>query len=70
MISSEYLVPGDVFALNDLTQIPCEAVLIAGNVMMNESALSGNTEPIKKTCLGQKESVINESMLFDGTAFI
>lgn len=49
VLSSE-LVPGDVFEVSDpsLTQIPCDSLLLAGDCVMNESMLSGESVPVSK----------------------
>ena len=35
------MVPGDVFILENNMTIPCDAILISGETMMNECALTG-----------------------------
>ena len=44
------LVPGDLLLIPDYdTQMPCDAVLIEGQAIMNESMLTGESVPITKT---------------------
>ena len=49
-ISSDYLVPGDVFELPENGSIiPCDAILLNGNCIINESTLTGETTPMYKS---------------------
>ncbi|KAF9921400.1 hypothetical protein FBU30_008602 [Linnemannia zychae] len=49
-IGSEELVPGDVFEVTDseLTVFPCDAVLLTGDCIVNESMLTGESVPVSK----------------------
>ncbi|KAF9123796.1 hypothetical protein BGW39_008689 [Mortierella sp. 14UC] len=49
-IGSEELVPGDVFEItdSDLTVFPCDAVLLTGDCIVNESMLTGESVPVSK----------------------
>lgn len=49
-IGSEELVPGDVFETTDseLTVFPCDAVLLTGDCIVNESMLTGESVPVSK----------------------
>jgi len=41
--SSEYLLPGDIFALDHhISDIPCDAILLEGEAILDESMLTGN----------------------------
>lgn len=40
-IPSEDLVPGDVVCIKNMTIMQCDAVLLNGNVIVNESMLTG-----------------------------
>jgi cation-transporting ATPase 13A2 len=42
------LVPGDVFSLEDLTTVPCDAYLLRGDCLVDESALTGESLPASK----------------------
>ena len=60
MLSSE-LVPGDVIIVPDHgCQLLCDAVLLSGSVIMNESMLTGESVPVTKTALlkGSGEEVV------------
>ncbi|XP_015762020.1 PREDICTED: probable cation-transporting ATPase 13A3 [Acropora digitifera] len=51
-ISSEDLVPGDVLVIPPKgAMIHCDAVLISGNCIVNESVLTGESVPVTKTPL-------------------
>ncbi|KAF9425963.1 hypothetical protein BGZ94_007068 [Podila epigama] len=49
-IGSEELVPGDVFEVTDpdLAVFPCDAVLLSGDCIVNESMLTGESVPVSK----------------------
>ncbi|CAG8497858.1 26767_t:CDS:10 [Racocetra persica] len=49
-VSSEDLVPGDVFEISDrnLHIFPCDAVLLSGDCIVNESMLTGESIPVSK----------------------
>ncbi|CAI2162186.1 8461_t:CDS:10 [Funneliformis geosporum] len=48
--SSEVLVPGDVFEISDpgLYVYPCDAILLTGDCIVNESMLTGESVPVSK----------------------
>ncbi|CDW53226.1 cation transporting ATPase 13A3 [Trichuris trichiura] len=51
-VSSTQLVPGDVIVIPNVGCVmTCDAVLIAGNCMLNESGLTGESMPVTKTAL-------------------
>lgn len=43
-VSSEELVPGDVYEFSDpsLNQVPCDCILLSGDCIVNESMLTGS----------------------------
>jgi len=45
------LVPGDVYEVSDpsLTVLPCDSLLLAGDCIINESMLTGESVPVSKT---------------------
>ncbi|KAG8532110.1 uncharacterized protein KY384_003747 [Bacidia gigantensis] len=49
-VSSDELVPGDVYEISDpsLTQFPCDSLLLAGDCIVNESMLTGESVPVAK----------------------
>ncbi|KAK2871562.1 hypothetical protein FQN49_003053, partial [Arthroderma sp. PD_2] len=49
-VPSTELIPGDVFEVSDpsLTQIPCDCLLLAGDCIVNESMLTGESVPVSK----------------------
>ena len=55
-ISSSDLVPGDVIVLpNGKFEMSCDAVLILGNVIVNEAMLTGESVPVTKTPISRIE---------------
>lgn len=50
-VESAELVPGDVYEVSDpsLTQFPCDSLLLAGDCIVNESMLTGESVPVSKT---------------------
>jgi magnesium-transporting ATPase (P-type) len=48
-ISSEDLVPGDVISIENMVTMQCDAVLLDGTVVVNESMLTGESVPVTKT---------------------
>lgn len=46
-VPSSELVPGDVYEVTDpaLTQFPCDSILLAGDCIVNESMLTGKSNP-------------------------
>ncbi|KAH8821701.1 P-type ATPase-like protein [Xylogone sp. PMI_703] len=49
-VPSSDLVPGDVYEVTDpeLTQFPCDSILLAGDCIVNESMLTGESVPVSK----------------------
>ncbi|KAJ9662965.1 hypothetical protein H2201_005842 [Coniosporium apollinis] len=50
-VESSELVPGDVYEVTDpnLTQFPCDSLLLSGDCIVNESMLTGESVPVSKT---------------------
>ncbi|QGN16664.1 putative cation-transporting ATPase 2 [Kluyveromyces marxianus] len=85
-VNSSELVPGDLFEISDpsLTALPCDAVLISGDCIVNESMLTGESVPVSKFAAtestmvhlledfksSQVSSIVSRSFLFNGTKII
>ena len=83
-ISSSDLVPGDIYELSDpsLSLFPCDSLLLAGDCIVNESMLTGESVPVSKVAatdeffdiLDLAASSIHPSLakyfLFSGTKII
>lgn len=78
---SDNLVPGDVFEVDpSLSVIPCDALLINGECVVNESMLTGESVPVSKTpatndtvqFLSENftNSVLTKSFLYNGTRLL
>lgn len=50
-ISAKYLTVGDVVRVKHNWLVPCDMILLRGNVSMDESALTGESVPVQKTQL-------------------
>ena len=50
-ISSDDLVPGDIMLVPDNDHMPCDAILLNGEAIVNESMLTGESIPAFKPCL-------------------
>lgn len=48
IISSVDLVPGDLIDIQDLHTVPCDALVISGDCILNESMLTGESVPVSK----------------------
>ena len=77
-MSSENLVPGDLFEIpEDGLAMPCDAILIDGSVIINESMLTGESTPVIKVRMpgtmnifNTEESDSKKYILFGGTKII
>jgi len=56
-IDSSELVPGDVMVIlpNELHTLPCDAILLKGNCIVNESMLTGESMPVNKIPIKNEE---------------
>ncbi|XP_050686747.1 polyamine-transporting ATPase 13A3-like isoform X4 [Eriocheir sinensis] len=77
MIPSEHLVPGDVVVIPPQgCMMQCDAVLLQGNCIVNESMLTGESVPVTKTSIVDRPDVIYKEKehgrhtLFCGTQII
>ena len=48
-VLSTALVPGDIFLVEEGMDLPCDAVHVAGEALVNESMLTGESVPVAKT---------------------
>lgn len=80
-IDSNDLVPGDVFEVDpSLTLLPCDALLINGECVVNESMLTGESVPVSKTSATSEtvkyltenftHPVLAKSFLYNGTKLL
>ena len=77
-MSSENLVPGDLFEIpEDGLAMPCDAILIDGSVIINESMLTGESTPVIKVRMpgtmnmfNTKEPDSDKYILFGGTKVV
>ncbi|KAI7902541.1 uncharacterized protein BX663DRAFT_552451 [Cokeromyces recurvatus] len=56
-MSSDQLVPGDIFQIDEHIQVPCDCAIISGTVVVNESALTGEAMPIRKVPLPNDDNI-------------
>lgn len=47
-MSTADMVPGDVFEIVEGTSVPCDGVVLSGNIVVDESSLTGEPLPIRK----------------------
>ena len=74
-IASSDLVPGDIIKISENISMPCDAILLNGQCIMNEAMLTGESIPVSKTELPDSESYYNarddkQYTLFAGTKCI
>ncbi|KAL4456644.1 hypothetical protein ABPG74_000751 [Tetrahymena malaccensis] len=75
LIDSKYLVTGDIIELEEKMTIPCDCLLIQGELLMNEVSLTGESIPIPKVSIASSETLPfnydsvdhKKHYLFDGT---
>jgi len=60
-ISSSMLVPGDVFEVQERKIVPCDAVILSGDVVVNESSLTGEALPVRKFAIPNDNGVYDAS---------
>ncbi|KAJ1967987.1 hypothetical protein IWQ62_001520 [Dispira parvispora] len=72
-LSSRDLVPGDVIQIVKDMPLPCDAIVISGNTIVDESSLTGESLPIRKCALDNTHEqpfameTCKINMLFAGT---
>ena len=62
MIESKYLVPRDLIIIEENLTVPCDCILLTGDVLVNECSLTGESIPITKTPIRDR---ISEKDIFD-----
>lgn len=60
--STSGLVPGDVFKVMEGKTAPCDAVILSGNIVADESSLTGEPLPIRKFPLRSNDPTFYQSM--------
>jgi P-type E1-E2 ATPase len=45
------IVPGDIIVVEDGLRLPCDCLMMSGTVIVDESTLTGESNPIFKTGL-------------------
>ncbi|KAI9295343.1 hypothetical protein K502DRAFT_324376 [Neoconidiobolus thromboides FSU 785] len=74
--STADLVPGDIFQVENNKVVPCDAILISGNIVADESSLTGEPLPIRKFPVKDEETVYDRlgaskiNSLFSGTTVV
>ena len=73
-LSSLELVPGDLFEVPDEgITLPCDSILVKGSVVINESMLTGESNPIVKSSLENTDEIFDSKLdnrkyiLYSGT---
>ena len=71
-IDSDELVPGDLIAIKNKAKIPCDCILVSGDLLMNEASLTGESIPIPKVPVEEKDEKVSfatdkRNCLFEGT---
>ena len=59
-VQAEDLVPGDVIELKSSSQVPCDCILLTGTCIVNESLLTGQSVPVLKSPLPEKDTELYE----------
>ena len=54
-IPSEELVPGDIIVVPNNNLMPCDAILLSGTCIVNESMLTGESVPVIKNAISNTE---------------
>ena len=72
---SSTLIPGDVVALDGPVVLPCDMILVSGNVVVDESTLTGESDPqlkypLPRTGAEFTQSMHQRHMLFAGTQIL
>ncbi|OMJ82558.1 hypothetical protein SteCoe_16723 [Stentor coeruleus] len=63
-ISSYDLVPGDIVIITDNLTFPCDLILLSGFCLVNETMLTGESQPVMKEALPEINNVYNKDKLY------
>jgi len=74
-INSINLIPGDIIEIPDATRMPCDCILLEGNVVVNEAMLTGESVPVVKSALPNLQNIYNPEedkkyTIFSGTEIV
>lgn len=63
-VSSQELVPGDVYEFSDpsLNQVPCDCILLSGDCIVNESMLTGLCNSKTSTVTRSKTNLVQANL--------
>ncbi|EGD74948.1 hypothetical protein PTSG_07173 [Salpingoeca rosetta] len=50
-VDATQLLPGDMVEIEEGAEMPCDAAIVLGGCLVNESMLTGESVPVTKTCL-------------------
>jgi cation-transporting ATPase 13A3/4/5 len=67
------LLPGDILMVQPNTVVPCDCIMIRGDVMVNEASLTGESVPVPKVPLPPNDQLYENSTsntLFEGTKVV
>jgi cation-transporting ATPase 13A2 len=59
-MESGQLVPGDVFVIPEGHKMPCDAVLLNGESIMNEAMLTGESIPAVKVAIPNSDTLLTQ----------
>ena len=74
-IDSSLFVPGDIVFIKQSIKLPFDGILLGGSVLMNESALTGESVPIVKKAVDKQQFQQTQlpdksSLVFEGTELV
>lgn len=58
-MNSDQIVPGDIIDLSNVAKMPCDAILISGQALMNEATLTGESLPVMKNALPSENEYVH-----------
>ena len=63
-ISSKDLVPGDIMYITEKITFPCDLILLKGFCLVNETMLTGESQPVMKEALPEINDIYNRDKLY------